>query len=293
MNGSVHCTQRTLEHLNHSELVAIWLLFSAAFTLLASLAIAVLFACKYDTPVVRSAGGNMCFFMLGCLCLCAITVFFYVGRPGPVHCVLRNPAFAVFYTGCMSCLAIRSFQVVCVFKMASRLPRAYYYWVKHNGQWAAVGTSVAIQLFLCGLWMGVDGPRPITYTTGREMVFDCSLGNLYIFYSVLVFQGLLSVAGFIFAYMGTDLPKNYNEGKSITFSLLIFYISWAMYLTARLTLKGKYLPAVNAFSVLSTLLGILLGYFFPKCYIIILKPQHNTTAYFQTAIQSYTIHSST
>ncbi|KAJ8359313.1 hypothetical protein SKAU_G00158380 [Synaphobranchus kaupii] len=292
-NGSVRCTKRSLEHLNYREPLTIGLLFSASFTLLSLVAVAALFACKYDTPVVRSAGGNMCFFMLSCLCLCAISVYFYVGRPGSVHCVLRNPAFAIFYTGCMSCLAIRSFQIVCIFKMASRLPRAYDYWVKHNGQWAAVAGAVAIQLFLCGLWMAVDGPQPITYAMGKQLVFDCSLGNTYIFNTIFVFLGLLSVACFGFAYMGTDLPKNYNEGKSITFSLLIFYISWTMCLTAHLTLKGKYLPAVNALSVLSTLLGILIGYFFPKCYIIIFKPDHNTAAYFQTAIQSYTIHSNT
>ncbi|XP_035244461.1 taste receptor type 1 member 1-like [Anguilla anguilla] len=292
-NGSVRCTKRSVEHLIPMEPVGVGILLSAASTLLSSLAIAGLFACRFHTPVVRSAGGSMCFLMLGCLCLCSVSVFFYVGRPGPVHCFLRNPAFAVFYTGCMSCLAIRSFQIVCIFKMASRLPRAYDYWVKHNGQWAAVGVAMAVQLLLCGLWIGVDGPQPISHTMGRAIVFDCSLGNSYIFYTIMVFLGLLSVACFSFAYMGTDLPKNYNEGKSITFSLVVFYISWAMYLTAYLTLTGKYLPAVNAFSVLSTLLGILVGYFFPKCYIIIFKPQHNTAAFFQTAIQSYTINSNT
>ncbi|KAG7478426.1 hypothetical protein MATL_G00080300 [Megalops atlanticus] len=291
-NGSTSCTKRSLEYLHHTELLSIGILFSASFTLFSSLAVTVLFALKYDTPVVKSAGGKMCFLMLGSLCLSSVSVFFYVGRPSQTHCILRNPAFSLFYTGCMSCLAVRSFQIVCIFKMAAKLPWAYDFWAKHNGQWVVVAAVVGVQLLLCALWLAVEAPMPVNFTLDRQIVLDCSLGNQYFFYTVLVFLGLLSVACFVFAYMGTDLPKNYNEGKCITFSLLIFYFSWAMYLTVRLIQEDKHLSAVNAISVLCTLLGILLGYFFPKCYIIIFKPDHNTAAYFQTSIQSYTIHTS-
>ncbi|XP_036387706.1 taste receptor type 1 member 1-like [Megalops cyprinoides] len=291
-NGSTSCTKRSLEYLHHTELLSIGILFSASFTLVSSVAITVLFALKYDTPVVKSAGGKMCFLMLGSLCLSSISVFFFFGRPGRADCILRNPAFSVFYTGCMSCLAVRSFQIVCIFKMATKLPRAYNFWAKHNGQWVVVAAVVGVQLLLCTLWIAVEAPEPVNRTVDRAIVLDCSLGNQYFFYTVLVFLGFLSVACFLFAYMGTDLPKNYNEGKCITFSLLIFYFSWTMYLTVQLTLRDKHRSSVNAISELCTLLGILLGYFFPKCYIIIFKPDHNTAAYFQTSIQSYTIHTS-
>ncbi|KAG9352948.1 hypothetical protein JZ751_017524, partial [Albula glossodonta] len=184
-NASVLCEKRKLVHLHHTEPLAMGLLFSASFILISSLAIIVLFACKYHTPVVRSAGGNMTFFMLSCLCLSSVSVFFYVGYPSSAHCILRNPAFAVFYTGCMSCLAIRSFQIISIFKMASKLPKAYDYWVKYNGQWIAVAAALLIQLFLCGLWMGINAPKPMNTTVSMEIICDCSLGDPYIFHTIL------------------------------------------------------------------------------------------------------------
>ncbi|XP_029103789.1 taste receptor type 1 member 1-like [Scleropages formosus] len=291
-NASTSCNKCFLQYLYETELLSVGLMFSASFIIGTSVAIAVLFAYNYNTPVVRSAGGKMCFFLLSCLALSSTCVFFFIGRPEHIDCIMRNPAFAVFYSACLSCLAVRSFQIVCVFKMATNLPKAYEFWVKHNGQWLIIVLFVVVQLFLCTLWIAVDGPKPVQTKVQTQIMFDCTLGNSAIFYLIIIFLGLLSVACFSFAYMGTDLPENYNEGKSITFSLLIFYISWAVFLTVRLSSSEKTTAAVNAISILCSLYGILYGYFFPKSYIIIFKPENNTTAYFQTSIQSYTLHTS-
>nr|XP_023997254.1 taste receptor type 1 member 1-like [Salvelinus alpinus] len=263
-------------------------MFQASSIILISMAILVLFLYKNDTPVVKSAGGRLCFFMLCCLSMSSSSVFLYIGKPTEAICTLRNSVFIVFYVACLSCLAVRSFQIVCIFKMAAKLPKAYDFWVKHGGQWITIITTTVIMLFLCILWIAIEGPRPNQITLYSEVILDCTYGVIPIFYVIVLFAALLGIACFSFAYMGTDLPKNYNEGKSITFSLLIFFISWVISLTVHLSTKGKHTLSVNPCSVLCSLYGILFGYFFPKCYIIIVTPEHNTAAYFQTAIQSYT-----
>nr|XP_015192572.1 PREDICTED: taste receptor type 1 member 1-like [Lepisosteus oculatus] len=288
--GSSYCQKRILVYLDYTELLSIGLMLSASFLISISAAVAIVFACSFNTPVVKSAGGKMCFFMLGCLTVSCCSVFFYLGIPGREKCLLRNPVFVVFYTACLSCLAVRSFQIVCIFKMAAKLPKAYDFWVKHNGQWLTIMSCVGIQVILCAIWIGVEGPQPLNNTATYEdqIIFHCSMGNEVAFNIVIMFVGFLSIACFIFSYMGTDLPKNYNEAKSITFSLLIFFLSWISFLTAYMVHKGKYIQAINAISVLASLYGIVFGYFIPKCYIILYKPEKNTTAHFQTCIQNYT-----
>ncbi|KAM9405297.1 taste receptor type 1 member 1-like [Salvelinus alpinus] len=286
--GSTSCTKRSIEYLHSDAPLAIFLMFQASSIILISMAILVLFLYKNDTPVVKSAGGRLCFFMLCCLSMSSSSVFLYIGKPTEAICTLRNSVFIVFYVACLSCLAVRSFQIVCIFKMAAKLPKAYDFWVKHGGQWITIITTTVIMLFLCILWIAIEGPRPNQITLYSEVILDCTYGVIPIFYVIVLFAALLGIACFSFAYMGTDLPKNYNEGKSITFSLLIFFISWVISLTVHLSTKGKHTLSVNPFSVLCSLYGILFGYFFPKCYIIIVTPEHNTAAYFQTAIQSYT-----
>uniref|UniRef100_A0A3B3SPZ3 Taste receptor, type 1, member 2, tandem duplicate 1 n=1 Tax=Paramormyrops kingsleyae TaxID=1676925 RepID=A0A3B3SPZ3_9TELE len=291
-DGSVLCQKRSPEYLQGDDFVSAGITLSASLMVLSSAAIVGLFAYHQNTPIVRSAGGKMCFFLLTCLGLSSISVFFFIGRPGPHHCILRNSVFAVCYTACLSCLAVRSFQIFCVFKMATNLPKSYEYWVKDNGQWVIIATCVVVQLFLCVMWVTISGPSPIDITVQKVIIFDCTLGNAAIFYLIIMFMGFLSVICFTFAYLGTDLPKNYNEGKCITFSLIVFYISWAIFLTVHLAARESNTAAVNAISILCSLYGVLYGYFFPKCYIILFKPDHNTAAYFQTSIQSYTLQSS-
>ncbi|XP_066547538.1 taste receptor type 1 member 1-like [Amia ocellicauda] len=288
--GSTSCKKRTLQYLHYTDHFSIALVVSTVIALALSIAITILFARNRDTPVVKSAGGTMCFFMLSCLSVACMGIFSYIGEPVLVKCTLRNPVFAVFYTACLSCLAVRSFQIVFIFKMAAQLPKAYDFWVKHNGQWLVIVASVVIQIFLCGIWIGTEGPQPFSDAAVYidQIIVSCTMGGLRASLPVTLFVSCLSVACFIFSYMGTDLPKNYNEARSVTLSLLIFFLSWISFFTAYIVYSGKYIQAFNAVSVLVSLYGILAGYFFPKCYIILFKPEQNTTAHFQTCIQSYT-----
>ncbi|KAJ8388926.1 hypothetical protein AAFF_G00124870 [Aldrovandia affinis] len=284
--GSTSCEQRSVEYVHMTEHLSILLLLSVSFMFALAAAIGVLFACNYSTPVVKSAGGKMCFLMLGCLSCSGVSVFFYFGVPNHVKCALRNPIFALFYTVCLSCLTVRSFQIVCVFKMAAKLPRAYDWWVKHNGQWLFIAVASTVQLIFCAL--SSLKPHNDTVTCKKQIIMGCDTGSPISSSTGIYFIGFVGMLCFIFSYMGTDLPKNYNESKSITFSVLLFYMSWIAYFTIYSIYKGKYLPVFNAFSILTSSCGILLSYFMPKCYVILFQPEKNTQAHFQSSIQDYT-----
>ncbi|XP_004085677.5 uncharacterized protein LOC101157424 [Oryzias latipes] len=75
--GSTTCNIRQLDYVKFSDPVAIGIMIGTIILLAFIVAISVLFALNYNTPVVRSAGGPMCFLILGCLSLCSISVFFF------------------------------------------------------------------------------------------------------------------------------------------------------------------------------------------------------------------------
>ncbi|XP_064156291.1 taste receptor type 1 member 1-like [Anguilla rostrata] len=284
--GSTSCTERSVEYVHITEPLSVLLMLSVSFMLFLAAAIAILFAHNYSTPVVRSAGGKMCFLMLGCLSGSGFSVFFYFGIPNQIKCVLRSTFFPLFYTVCLSCLTVRSFQIVCIFKMAAKLPKAHAWWVKYNGQWIFIAVASTVQFILCAL----SAPRPFndTVTFKDQIILNCDVESLILPSIAMLFAGFLGFLCFTFSYMGTDLPKNYNEAKSITFSVLLFYLSWISYFTIYFLYKGTYLPIFNAFSMLTSSYGILLSYFVPKSYVILFKPEKNTQAHFQSCIQDYT-----
>ncbi|XP_064156289.1 taste receptor type 1 member 1-like [Anguilla rostrata] len=284
--GSSSCTERSVEYVHITEPLSVLLMLSVSFMLFLAAAIAILFARNYSTPVVRSAGGKMCFLMLGCLSGSGFSVFFYFGIPNQIKCVLRSIFFPLFYTVCLSCLTVRSFQIVCIFKMAAKLPKAHAWWVKYNGQWLFIAVASTVQLIFSAL----SAPRPSndTVTFKDQIIMGCDATSFIPASCALLFAVFLGILCFSFSYMGTDLPKNYNEAKSITFSVLLFYLSWISYFTIYFLYKGKHLPIFNAFSMLTSSYGILLSYFVPKSYVILFKPEKNTQAHFQSCIQDYT-----
>ncbi|XP_006642104.2 taste receptor type 1 member 1 [Lepisosteus oculatus] len=287
---SEHCVNRTVVYLPWEDSLAVALLVSLVLTLLLTLATALLFLLHLNTPVVKSAGGKTCLLMLASLAGATCSSFCHFGVPSGLGCALKQPLFTFGFTVCLSCMAVRSFQIVCIFKMASKLPRAYEVWARKRGPQAVILSSSVVALFVSLLHVLLARPVPTeVYNIYPDtIILECSGMESVSSILQLVYIAMLSFLCFAFSYMGKDLPANYNEAKCITFSLLIYLISWLTFFTVYIISRGKYLIVVNVMAILASVLGILGGYFMPKVYIIVLKPQMNTTAHFQNCIQMYT-----
>ncbi|KAM4738112.1 taste receptor type 1 member 1-like [Anableps anableps] len=287
--GSTSCSLRLVEYIPFTDMGAMLIMVGACILVGLSGVISVLFAVNYNTPVVRSAGGPMCFLILGCLILCSLSVFFYFGKPTNVSCIFRYFPFLLFFTVCLACFVVRSFQIVCIFKIAAKFPKLQRWWTKYQVQWLLITGAFTAQALLLIISFSYDPPRPYNETAWHQdqIVLFCSL-NLGATSFSFVLLGLLSCLCFIFSYMGKDLPKNYNEAKAITFCLLLLILIWILFVTIYMLYHGKFIQSLNALAVLCSLYSFLLWYFLPKCYIIIFQAHKNTPQYFQGLIQNYT-----
>ncbi|XP_034551247.1 taste receptor type 1 member 1-like [Notolabrus celidotus] len=287
--GSTSCNLRSVEYIPFTDSGAILIMLGTVALDGLTLSMSALFVINYNTPIVRSAGGPMCFLILGCLSLCSLSVFFYFGKPTASFCTLRSLPFILFYTVCLACFVVRSFQIVCIFKMAAKFPRLYSWWMKYQGQWLIITVAFVIQAFSLIVCYSYYPPKPYNETVWypEEIILSCGIKFEAFSGSAIVLVSLGSLC-FIFSYMGKDLPKNYNEAKAITFCLLLLILTWIIFATIQVLYRGKYIQTCNALAVLSSLYSFLLWYFLPKCYIIIFQPHKNTQQYFQGLIQNYT-----
>ncbi|XP_004705255.1 taste receptor type 1 member 1 isoform X1 [Echinops telfairi] len=288
--GSSTCLPRTLVVFTWRDPIS-WVLLAANTLLLLLLAgTAGLFAWHLDTPVVRSAGGSLCFLMLGSLAVGSCSLYFFFGVPSLLTCLLRLAPFFFGFTVFLSCLTSRSFQLVFIFKFSTKVPGLYHAWVQNHGAGFFVGLSSAAQLLICLTWLVVWTPLPAReYQRFPQLVLlECTKANSLGFILAFAYSGLLSICAFAWSYLGKDLPENYNEAKCVTFSLLLNFVSWITYFTLASIYQGKYLPAVNVLAILSSLCSGFSGYFLPKCYVILCRPDLNNTEHFQASIQDYT-----
>uniref|UniRef100_A0A7N6BJS5 G-protein coupled receptors family 3 profile domain-containing protein n=1 Tax=Anabas testudineus TaxID=64144 RepID=A0A7N6BJS5_ANATE len=287
--GSTSCKLRVVEYIAFTDTGAILLIIGSCAFMGLTLAMSVLFAINYNTPVVRSAGGPMCFLILGCLTLCSVSVFFYFGKPTTSFCIMRLLPFTLFYTVGLACFVVRSFQIVCIFKITAKFPQLHSLWMKYHGQWWIIAGAFVIQtlLLLIGYCYGPPVPYDERFWYRDKIIVDCTI-NLKATAGPVIFLASLCSLCFIFSYMGKDLPKNYNEAKAITFCLLLLILTWIIFTTVYMLYRDRFIIIFNALAVLSSLYSFLLWYFLPKCYIIIFQPHKNTQQYFQGLIQNYT-----
>uniref|UniRef100_A0A671TGP1 Taste receptor type 1 member 1-like n=1 Tax=Sparus aurata TaxID=8175 RepID=A0A671TGP1_SPAAU len=287
--ASTSCSLRVVEYIPFTDSGAIVIMVLACVLVGLTAAMSVLFAINYNTPIVRSAGGPMCFLILGCLSLCSISVFFYFDKPTTSFCILRFLPFLLFYNVCLACFVVRSFQIVCIFKIGAKFPKLHIWWRKYHGQWLVITVAFLTQALLLLIGYSCAPPKPYNETVWYpdKIILSCDI-NLTATSSPVVLLLSLCCFCFIFSYMGKDLPKNYNEAKAITFCLLLLIFTWIIFATVRVLYRGKYIETLNALAVLSSLYSFLLWYFFPKCYIIIFQSYKNTQQYFQGIIQDYT-----
>ncbi|TSM04830.1 Taste receptor type 1 member 1 [Bagarius yarrelli] len=289
-SGSEDCLQRTVLYLQWDDPLAIVLLVLLALTLLLTLSTALTFLLNMTTPVVKSAGGKTCLLMLLSLTIAACSSMFLFSKPTQASCIFRKSLFIFSFNICLTCMTVRAFQVVCIFKWSAKLPKFYDTWAKNRGPDIFILVTSLIEFFIAILCTSLKQPLP---SADYDFYFDKTVlecnNTMVVVLPQILYVSILTVICFCLSYMGKDLPANYSEAKCITFSLMIYIISWISFFTTYSVNRGTLSMALEVVAVLSSVLGILGGYFMPKLYIIILQPKKNTTAHFQNCIQMYTM----
>ncbi|XP_074874070.1 taste receptor type 1 member 2 [Carettochelys insculpta] len=286
------CYPRLVKYLEWQESTTVLLLLISGLGLIATLVILVTFATHSDTPVVKSAGGRMCFFMMVFLSIGFVSIPMYIGIPTEFKCMGRQTVFSLCFTLCLCCIAVRSFQIISIFKMAAWLPRVYHYWIKYHGQYTFIAVILTLKVIIIVTNGIIHPPAPMLLTVEDDpsiIVLQCNKSYMLTLLMNNIIDIVLSILSFCFAFLGKELPKNYNEAKYITLCMTCYSITGTALLLVMSLYEGVLVTAFDALGIVVNLLGISIGYFGPKWYLIIFHPECNTAAYFQTAIQSYTM----
>ncbi|KAM3936594.1 vomeronasal type-2 receptor 26-like [Leptodactylus fuscus] len=244
-----------------------------------------------DTPVVRANNQTLSFILLASIMLSFLCVFLFLGRPTHVSCMLRQTSFGIIFSIAISSILAKTILVYTAFK-ATKPGSSWRKFIGVRLTNCVVFFCSFLQVLLSIIWLSTSPPFPEmnTHLYQDKIIFQCNEGSMLAFSILLGYMGLLAAVSFIVAFLARNLPDSFNEAKNITFSMLVVCSVWVAFIPAYMSVTGKNTVLVEIFAIISSSVGILGCIFFPKCYIILVRPELNSKCSLSRTIKTNALH---
>ncbi|XP_072254969.1 extracellular calcium-sensing receptor-like [Pyxicephalus adspersus] len=271
------CLPKSLNYLSYEDLLGISLAAISIGSSFIPIVILKIFTQNKTSAIVKANNYSLSCLLLVSLTLCFLSALIFIGVPNRESCLLRQATFGMTFVLCISCVLAKTILVLLAFMAVNPLSRLKK-WTNTRMAYLITSLCFLVQVILCITWLSQAPPHPQynTHIYPELIIVECNEGSTFAFWTMLGYLFLLATVSFIVAFLARRLPDSFNEAQFITFSMLAFLSVWISYIPASLSAQGKYTVAMEIFAILASSWALVICMFFPKCFIILFKPDLNS-----------------
>ncbi|XP_076607442.1 taste receptor type 1 member 3 [Chaetodon auriga] len=285
---STNCINPTFDILAWDTPEALEMMLAGVLLLICQGSVGVVFLMHRGTSLVKASGGPLSFVALISLMGACLSLLLFLGEPGDVVCRLQLPLTSIFQTVALSIITSISLQIVYVSEFP-KMAASHLHVLRGPGSWLFLLICCAVQAGICG-WFVQEGPLLSEHKANIKINFvrqflSCPVTPLSGLALMQGFNGALALTSFMCTFMAVKPLHQYNLARDITFSSLIYCVIWVTFIPIYIGLDDKSKSIVHICFTLISNFGMMAAYYFPKCYLLLRRPQLNTADHFCTFLE--------
>ena len=285
------CVDLPLANLNYSSPGGIAVLVFGALGIVATLHSFAVICRFWNTPIVRACNRGLSLALLAIILLMFSLAFMNLFEPTGTICKIIYPWRYITYNLCLSLLLVKVRRISSAFEVP--ITAGLKITTFTNRMQAVIVTTLQAFLLIVLLpWSLLDPPvvkehiYPEHYALIKCKAYSTPLGrNLFLLNcSYLFLQILLSA---FCSFKIRNVPENFGEAKRIACSMYIFFISLLTYHPVEFSMSARYVTVVDCVTTLLSAYGFLGCVFLPKVYIILFRPELNTSVSLRLEVSQF------
>ncbi|XP_063697705.1 metabotropic glutamate receptor 1-like [Culicoides brevitarsis] len=234
-----------------------------------------------NTPVVKSSTRELCYIILIGMIFSHVSVFAILKIPTEMSCGVSRFVPGVSFSMIYASLFVKTNRIARILAGSKKsFPSKRLKFMSASAQLVLTSVLIFIEIIITVAMLIVEPPGiEHQYPTRRRVLLVCSTSA----------RGVLVPLAFIFVLIGfctlyawktRSVPENFNEAKFIGFAMYTTCVIWVAFLPIYFGSESKIITHCICISLSATVTLILL--FFPKLYIILVRPERNIRAFFTT-----------
>ncbi|KAL1232789.1 Metabotropic glutamate receptor [Trichinella spiralis] len=245
------CYKLEVEYMRWSDAEAVVCVVFACVGIIATLFTIIIFILHNSTPVVKATTRELSYIILVGLLLCYMTTFFIISPPNMVSCIIRRIVPGTAFSMIYGALFTKTNRIARILAASKKITTKRRRFLSISAQVTITGLLVLVELITIVVFLIFEPPKAdFDYSLPKRVLLVCRTSGLT-FFAPFGFDLFLVGMCTLYAVKTRNLPENFNEAKFI------------------------------GFTILSATVALILLYF-PKMYVILLRPEKNARSYFKT-----------
>ena len=286
-NGSRECLplEKSFLKFDHPYSVIIIIVAIAGFVPVAFTVVK--YALNWNTPIVKSSGREQMMMLLVGVVLSFVSPFFFVSPPGSVVCGIQRWILWSSFSVMFSALLIKVVRVARIFLQLKKGATTRVRYTEPSYQVVFTLALVAIQWLILILSTAVSPPdirRDVILNADKPnetpvLLYTCEVEHIVTLVLSVAYQTLLIILCTVLGIISFQYPENFNEAKYIafcSFSVLVIWVAFVITFFATQSSK-EYQTIVLSLAVVMTGYAVFATMFCQKLYVIVLKPERNSS----------------